>query len=66
MNIRKSTLIALAKKDMRQADLAKKLGIASNTLSEIIGKETCSGQTLQKLADAFEMPVSEFIKLGED
>lgn len=66
MNIRKSTLIALAKQEMRQGDLAKKMGIAPNTLSEIISKETCAGATLQKLADAFGMPVSQFVALGED
>lgn len=66
MNIRKSTLVAMAQLDMRQADLAKKMGVSQPTLSQIISKETCAGQTLLRLAEAFGMPVSKFVELGED
>ena len=66
MNLRKSVMIALANREMKQKDLAAKLGLSQGSMSTLVNQKSCTGATLQKLADAFEMKVSDFIKLGED
>lgn len=66
MNLRKSVMILLAQRDMKQKDLADQLGMSQGSMSQLLGQTSCTGATLQKLADAFDMKVSEFIKLGED
>lgn len=66
MNIGRSIKIAQAKKGMRGKDLAKKLGVTQSTVSLMTIRETASGAMLKKLADVFEMSVSEFVELGED
>lgn len=66
MNVGKSIRIALAMKGMKQKDLAEKLGIRAPSLSQLASQKSCTGDTISKLADAFDMPASEFIALGED
>ena len=66
MNVGKSIKVALAKRGWKQNQLAAMLGVAPSSLSAIANQRSCTGQTLQKIADAFEMPVSEFVALGED
>lgn len=66
MNLRKSIKTALAQRDMSQKALATKLGMLETSLSQLAAQKSCTGATLQKLADAFGLKVSEFIALGED
>lgn len=66
MNLRKSVMLALASKEMMQKDLAKQLGMSQGSMSQLVNQKSCTGATLQKLAGAFDMKVSEFVKLGED
>lgn len=66
MNLRKSVMIALAHREMKQKDLADQIGMSQGSMSQLMNQTSCTGATLQKLAAAFDMKVSEFIKLGED
>ena len=66
MNLRKSVMIALAQRDMKQRDLAEKVGMSQGSMSQLLGQTSCTGATLVKLADAFGVKVSEFVALGED
>ena len=66
MNLRKSIKVALAERDMSQKDLAKKLCMSQSAVSQLAAQKSCTGPTLNKLADAFGLKVSEFIALGED
>ena len=66
MNLRKSAMVAMAQRDMKQKDLADLLGMSRGSMSQLLGQTSCTGATLQKLAGAFGMKVSEFVALGED
>lgn len=66
MNIGKSIRVALAQKDMTKTDLAAKLGIHLTGISQFSNRECVKSETIQKLANVFEMKVSEFVALGED
>lgn len=66
MNLRKSVMLALASKEMMQKDLAKQLGMSQGSMSQLVNQKSCTGATLQKLAGAFDMKVSDFVALGED
>lgn len=66
MNIGKSMRIAMAMRGMRGNQLAERLQVTESTVSVMLARPTCTGQTLQTLADIFGMKVSEFVKLGED
>lgn len=66
MNFRRSLKLALAQRGMTQKALAEKLGMRESSMSQLAAQTSCTGATLQKIADAFDMKVSEFIALGED
>lgn len=66
MNLRKSIKKCLVDNDMSQKALAEKLGMTQTSMSQLAAQTSCTGATLQKLAEAFDMKVSDFIKLGED
>lgn len=66
MNLGKSIQIARAKRGLQVKELAEKLGMKPTSLSQLSSQDSCTGATLQKLAKAFDMKVSEFIALGED
>lgn len=66
MNLRKSIKVALAQRGMEQKALAAKLNMSQSSMSQLAAQESCTGATLQKLADAFGLKVSEFVALGED
>lgn len=66
MHIGKSIKVALAKRQMKGADLAHTLGVTASTVSVMCKRETCTGHALIRLADIFGMKVSEFVALGED
>lgn len=66
MNVGRSIKVALAKRGMRQHELAGKMGITASSMSQLANQEHCMTSTLQRLADIFGMPVSEFVQLGEE
>jgi DNA-binding Xre family transcriptional regulator len=66
MNFRKSLKLALIQRDMTQKALAAQLGMRETSMSQLASQSSCTGATLQKIADAFGMKVSEFVALGED
>lgn len=66
MNFRKSLKLALAQRDMKQKDLADRVGMRQTSMSQLAAQQSCTGATLQKIADALDMKVSEFVALGED
>ena len=66
MNIRKSIRVACAMRDMTQEQVAKESGVSESSISKLInGKAMCKQVTLEALANTFDMPVSEFVSLGE-
>lgn len=58
--------MSLIKNNMEQADLASKIGIHQSNISKISCGKTITTETLERLAAAFNMKVSEFIAVGED
>jgi len=66
MNVGKSIKIALAKRDINQTQLAGKLGFTQVWVNRLANSRTASMTTVETLAQAFNMRVSEFIALGED
>lgn len=66
MNLRKSVMVAMAQRDMKQKDVADKIGISQGSMSQLMGQVSCTGATLVKLASAFGLKVSEFVALGEE
>lgn len=65
MNLRKSVNIALANNDMTKKELAAKMGISRTRLYSILGQKRMNPDTMEMLANAFEMKVSALIELGE-
>lgn len=66
VNIAKSIKIACAQREINQQELSKMTGVSEVTISGIINKKgNCRHSTLEAFAQAFGMPVSEFIALGE-
>ena len=65
MNIGKSIKVALAQHDKDRKWLAGELDISQAHMSNLVNNKTRSANYLDKLAEAFNMPVSEFIALGE-
>jgi transcriptional regulator with XRE-family HTH domain len=66
MNIKRSIEMALAQKGLKKKDLAAGLGINQVTLSRILSKNQGTQKMLESSAEYFGMPVSDFIRLGED
>lgn len=66
MNLRKSIMLALAHHDMRQKDLAQKMEMSQAGITQLMSQTSCTAVMLERLAEAFDMKVSEFVALGED
>lgn len=66
MHIGKSIRVAMAMRGLRRPQLAERLQVTGPTVSTMLSRPTCSGQTLQSLAKIFGMKVSEFVALGEE
>lgn len=65
MNIGRSLAIACAIKGINQTEAAESAGLVQPQLSKICKRNSCQTATLEKLAEAFDCTVSEFIALGE-
>ncbi len=67
MNLAKSIKLALIEKGMTQAQLAAKVESKPAYISNLAtGRANLQGEMLKKVAAAFDMKVSDFVKLGED
>lgn len=66
MNIGKSLKVALAKKGMRQNELAEQMKVSRQWIGKLANSEKAGMGSVELLANAFGMTVSEFIALGED
>jgi plasmid maintenance system antidote protein VapI len=51
---------------MSRTDLAQAMGTTNQNIYYLIKSGKASSETMKRLADAFSLPVSEFIKLGEE
>ena len=66
MNIGKSIKVACALAEITQDELATRSGVRPATISGLVkGRGNCKQSTMEAIAKAVDMPVSEFIKLGE-
>ena len=66
LNIKKSIKLSLAINDMNQRDLAEKTGMSEGAISRLTrGNNGVTQYSLMKIAKAFDIPVSEFVALGE-
>ena len=66
MNIPKSIKMAQVSREVDNASLLKAVAKSQSWLSLVLnGKRDIRVSTLEVLAELFEMPVSEFIALGE-
>jgi len=66
MNIKRSILIACAKKDKNQTELAEEAGMSQPQMSIIMRRNSCQLGTLERISEALNYTVSDFIALGED
>ena len=65
MDISKSIELCIKRESMSKGELAKRLGIAPQTVSVLAKSKHCSPAMLGKLGGVFDMKISEFIALGE-
>ena len=57
--------MAMADRDINSKQLADDLGVGPSQVSKWLNTGSITATGLQKIADYFGIPVSEFIKLGE-
>ena len=65
MNLKISIQVSKALVGMSTQGLSDKTGIATTSINDMTRRGTCHTGTLEKLADAFDIKVSEFIARGE-
>ena len=65
MDIGKSTKVALAMKGLKTSWLVEELGVTRQTAWVYTTSKGASAKTITMLADLFDMPVSDFVRLGE-
>lgn len=66
MNACKSMKIAIVKRDWTQSRLSDVTGLSQAAISRLANNQNWNCASLQRMADAFDMKVSEFVALGED
>lgn len=66
MNIGKSIKVALAQRNMKQNQLADRLGKSARWINLLANSKGASTETITMLAAAFDMKASEFVALGEE
>ena len=65
MDVSRSIKYCLLDRDIFKKDLAEGIGVTPVTMSRLCREPECSGKLLVKLADFFNMSVSEFVARGE-
>lgn len=66
MDLGKAIRVALAQRDMSQTELATRMGTKGPNISLMISRGSSTTDTIKKMAEVFDMKVSDFLKLGED
>lgn len=66
MNVGKSIKVALAQRDINQTQLAARMKCTQVWINRLANSRGASMATVESLATALDMKVSDFIKLGED
>ena len=66
MDLKKSLRLSIADKGVKHKDLAKALGTSNQQVSNWLKSGAIKQSSIIDIADYFEIPVSEFIALGED
>lgn len=66
MNVGKSLKVALAMRGLNQTQLAVQLGCTHVWVSRLANSRSASMATVESLATALHMKVSEFVALGEE
>lgn len=65
--IKKKLKIAMAEKGLTQAELARRMGVKQQLVSQLIsGKNKARETTLKRIADALDMPLSYFLDGGAE
>lgn len=62
----KATRVGMAKKGMKQYQLAKALGITPNTLCRCMKGNQLKTERLEQIAKILDLKVSELVALGEE
>ena len=65
MNIKRAFRRCMADKGINQKQLATKLKTTEATVSAWVNADHLSTKNIERVADIFDMSVSEFISLGE-
>ena len=65
MNLKKSISVALAIQELTRDELAEKMGVSRARVYAIAQQKAAKHETLEKVAKALGLKVSEFIALGE-
>ena len=65
IDLHKAVKIARAKTNTNISQIAANMGVNRKTLYSAIRNGNPSIKTIEKIAEAFSMPVSELIELGE-
>ena len=65
MNLGKSIKVALAIREKRQQDLADHMGKSRQQISKWISTGSIGSNNVELVCKYFDMPVSEFVALGE-
>jgi len=66
MDIGKSMKVALAKAGKDRVWLSDQVDVSYIHVSRLANQKVATGKMITKMADAFDMSTSEFIKLGEE
>lgn len=66
MNVGRSVRVAMAKRDMKPKTLCDLMGASRQYIGQLMNNEQAGTGTINKLAEVFDMKVSEFVALGED
>lgn len=66
MNVGKSIKVALAQRDLNQTQLAAQMKCTQVWINRLANSRSASMATVESLASALNMKVSDFLALGED
>ena len=66
MNLGKAIKVALAKKGIKQNELAARLGLSHRYISRVCNQDNVGMNVIRKIADEIGMKVSELVALGEE
>lgn len=65
MDLKLSIDISLAMAGMNRRQLAESIGVTPGAISSMTSRGSCGSKTIEDMAKAFDIKVSEFIARGE-